>query len=59
MVFFGKPEEGFRLAYVDVDVQIIPGLILEYGKSGVDWNHLAQEREKWRAWVDVVVNVFV
>lgn len=34
MIFFGKPEEGCRLAYVDIDVQIILGLILEYGKSG-------------------------
>jgi hypothetical protein len=34
MIFFGKPEEGYRLAYVDIDVQIILGLILEYGKSG-------------------------
>jgi hypothetical protein len=34
MIFFGKPEEGFRLAYVDIDVQIILRLILEYGKRG-------------------------
>jgi len=34
MIFFGKPEEGCRLAYVDIDVQIILGLVVEYGKSG-------------------------
>jgi hypothetical protein len=34
MIFVGKPEEGCRLAYVDIDVQIILGLILEYGKRG-------------------------
>jgi hypothetical protein len=34
MIFFGKPEEGCRLAYVGIAVQIILGLILEYGKSG-------------------------
>jgi hypothetical protein len=34
MIFFGKSEEGCRLAYVDTAVQIILGLIFEYGKSG-------------------------
>jgi len=34
MVFFGKPEEGCRLAYVDIDAQVILRLILEYGKRG-------------------------
>jgi hypothetical protein len=29
MIFFGNPEEGCRLAYVHIDVQIILGLILE------------------------------
>ena len=33
-IFFGKPEEGCRLASVDIEVQIILGLILLYGKSG-------------------------
>jgi len=29
MIFFGNPEEGCRLAYVHIDVQIILGFILE------------------------------
>jgi hypothetical protein len=34
MIFIGKPEEGCRSAYIDIDVQIILRLIFEYGKSG-------------------------
>jgi hypothetical protein len=59
MIFIGKPEEGCRLAYIDIDVQIIFRLSWSTGRARVEWMHLVQDIEKWRAWVDVVVNVFV
>jgi hypothetical protein len=31
--------------------------ILEIGRGGVDWIDLAQERDKWRALVNVVMNL--
>jgi hypothetical protein len=59
MIFVGKPEEGCRLAYIDIDVHIIFRFILSAVREVVECMHLAQDREKWRAWVDVVVIVFV
>jgi hypothetical protein len=31
----------------------------ETGWSGVDWIGLAQDRDKWRAFVNVVMNLWV
>jgi hypothetical protein len=33
--------------------------LLEIGFSGVDWIRLAQDRDKWRALVNAVMNVWV
>jgi hypothetical protein len=33
--------------------------LLEIGWSGVDWIGLAQDRDKWRALVNVVMNIRV
>jgi hypothetical protein len=34
-------------------------LILEIGRGGVDWIGLAQDRDKWRAVVNAVMNLRV
>jgi hypothetical protein len=31
--------------------------LLEIGLEGVDWMHLAQDRDRWRAFVNMVVNL--
>jgi len=28
----------------------------EYGEEGMDWTHLAQDRDKWQALVDIVMD---
>jgi hypothetical protein len=33
--------------------------LLEIGWSGVDWIGLAQDKEKWRALVNTVINLLV
>jgi hypothetical protein len=33
--------------------------LLEIGWGGVDWSILAQDRDKWRALVDAVMNLRV
>jgi hypothetical protein len=33
--------------------------LLEIGWGGVDWNGLAQDRDKWRALVNAVMNLRV
>jgi hypothetical protein len=31
----------------------------EIGRGGVEWIHLAQDRDRWRALVNVVMNLWV
>jgi hypothetical protein len=38
---------------------ILKWIFMEIGKKGVDWVHLAQDRDQWRALVDIVMNLQV
>jgi hypothetical protein len=51
-LFMGKPEGG---SWVD-NIKMVLGAI---GWGGVDWIGLAQDRDKWRALVNSVVNLWV
>jgi hypothetical protein len=52
----GKPE-GKRRRWVDnIKILVDP---LEMGWDGVDWSELAQDRDKWRALVNAVMNLRV
>jgi hypothetical protein len=35
----------------------IKKVLMEIGWEGVDWIHLAQDRDRWRASVDTVMNI--
>jgi hypothetical protein len=39
-----------------IDIRMDPG---EMGWGGVDWIGLAQDRDKWRALVNAVINLWV
>jgi hypothetical protein len=36
---------------------ILEGIIQKYEWEGVDWVHLAQDRDQWRAVVNTVMNL--
>jgi hypothetical protein len=42
-----------------VDGRIILNWILEKWMEGMDWLHLAQDKERWRAVVNAVMNLRV
>jgi hypothetical protein len=50
-----RPQERPRCSLVD-NIKIDLG---ETGWGGVDWVGLAQDRDRWRALVDVVMNLWV
>jgi hypothetical protein len=54
----GKPEGKRSLGRADHrwDGNIRTG-IRELGFVGVDWMHVAQERDQWRALVNAVMNI--
>jgi hypothetical protein len=45
--------------YIYIYVFVFKMDLLEIGWGGVDWNGLAQDRDKWRALVDAVMNLRV
>jgi len=47
------------LGDLGVDGRIVLKLILEIRCEGVDWIHLAQDRDQWRALVNTVVELRV
>jgi hypothetical protein len=51
----GKPEGRPRRRWMDN----IKMNLLEIGCGGVDWIGLAQDRNKWRAFLNVVINLRV
>jgi hypothetical protein len=54
----GKPEGKGPLGRLDVGGRIILKCILEKW-DGMDWIHLAQYRDQWRALVNTVMNLRV
>jgi hypothetical protein len=46
-----------HLEDLSVDGKIILEWIREIGWEGVDWMHLAQDKDQWRALVKTVMNV--
>jgi hypothetical protein len=53
----GKPEGKSHLEDQDVGGWIILGWIFQFGWGYVDWIDLAQDRNRWRALVNSVLNL--
>ena len=54
----GKSREGDHLEYPGVDGRIILKWIFErLDGGGTDWIDLAQDRDRWRAVVNAVMNL--
>jgi hypothetical protein len=54
---WGNSKEGDYLEDTSVDGRVILKWILEKWDGGVDWIDLAQDRDRWRAVVNAVMNV--
>jgi hypothetical protein len=49
----GKPEDRYQVKdYIKIDLRKI-------GWGGMDWFYLAQDRDRWRALVNTVMNLRV
>ena len=59
--WWGNLREGDHLKDPGVDGQIMLGWILQKwdGGKGTDWIDLAEERDRWRALVNAVMNLQV
>ena len=44
---------------LDIDGRVLLKMILKNTKGGMDWIHLAQDRNKWRAFVNMATNLRV
>jgi hypothetical protein len=53
--FVGKPER--KRQHISPNGRIT--LEWVFGKLGVDWLHLAQDRDKWHALVNMIMNFWV
>ena len=56
---WGNLREGYYLEDPGVDGRIILKRILEKLDGGTDWFALAQDKDKWRALVNTVMNLRV
>jgi hypothetical protein len=56
---WGNLMEGDHLEDVGVDGRIILKLTCERLDGGTDWINLAQDRDRWRALVNAVMNLRV
>ena len=55
----GKPKGRRHLEDPDVDGMILLKWIFEKWDGGTDWIDLPQDRDKWRALVNTVINLRV
>jgi hypothetical protein len=55
-VLVGKPERKDHFVHPDVDWKMILRWILGSGMGGMDLIDLAEDRERWRALVNAVMN---
>ena len=58
-VLVGKPEGKWSLGSPDVDGRIILRWIFRKWDGGMDWTELAQDRDRWRALINAVINLRV
>jgi hypothetical protein len=59
-ILIGKPEGRVDSEDVGIDGRIILEWILgKHGRNDVDYMHLAQDRDQWRALVNSVMNLWV
>jgi len=56
-VLVGKPEGKSSLGKSRRRLEDINMDLREVGRSGIDWIHLAQDRDRWRALVNAVMNL--
>ena len=55
----GKPEGKNHLEDPGVDGRIIRWIFRKWDVGGMDWIELAQDRDRWRALVNAVMNLRV
>jgi hypothetical protein len=55
----GDLREGDHLGDTGVDGRIILKLIFKKWDGGIDWIELSQDRDRWRALVNAVMNLRV
>jgi hypothetical protein len=58
-ILVGKPEGKGPLGILRHMWEDEIRMNLENGWEGVDWIHLAQDRDQWQALVDAVMNLWV
>jgi hypothetical protein len=59
-VLVGNPEEEDHLKDPGIDGRILLKWIFEkWVGKGVDWIDVAEDRDRWRALVNVVINLWV